>query len=103
MSKEYDQRWFINRMKETLHVSVSKNNVSYKAYLFYHDDIDDSLIPVEPLSKLPNPLLQTYQHINFYDNDWIAGIVIEEDARELLYEIWLKDGKAIAYEMYVDE
>lgn len=65
MCKKYDERWFIDRMKETLHISVSNNNVSYEAYLFYHDDLDDSIIPVEHLSKLPNPLLlQTYQHID---------------------------------------
>jgi|SRR5699024_5075463 len=103
MSKKYDERWFIDRMKKKLYVSVSKHNVSYEAYLFYHDDIDDSLIPIEHLSQLPNPLLlQTYQHLDLYNNDWIVGIVIEEDTRELLYEIWLKNGKAIVYEMYVD-
>ena len=103
MSKKYDKRWFIDRMKKTLHISVSNNIVSYEAYLFYHDDIDDSIIPIEHIRKLPNPLLlQTYQHTDLYDNDLIAGIVIEEDSRELLYEIWLKNGKAIAYEMYID-
>lgn len=35
------------------------------------------------------------------DIEWLAGIVIEESLGKLLYEIWLKNGKAIAYEMYV--
>src|SRR5699024_5164410 len=100
---KYDEIWFIRRIKRLFHTLAAKDDVSYEAYLFYHNDIDNSLIPAEHLSKLPNPLLlQTYQHIDSYGNDLIAGIVIEEDTRELLYEIWLKNGKAIAYEMYVD-
>lgn len=102
-SGKYDERWFIDRMNKTFHVSVPQNNVSYESYLFYHDDIDDSLIPVEHFNKLPDPLLlQCYQYTDQWGNEWVAGIVIEEITRELLYEIWLKNGKAIAYEMYGD-
>lgn len=90
--EKYEARWFIDRMKKTFHVSISKDTVSYEAYLFYHDDIDGSLIPVDHLNKLPNPLLiQSYLYTDLIGNDWIAGIVIEENTRELLYEIWLNN------------
>ncbi|RDW21496.1 hypothetical protein CWR48_02900 [Oceanobacillus arenosus] len=90
-------------MKKLFQMIVPRENVSYEAHRFTHEDIDDSLIPVEHLKQLPNPLLlQSYLYVDQKDKQWIAGIVIEENTRILLYEIWLKDGKAIAYEIYVD-
>jgi hypothetical protein len=43
--------WFVEKMKSELHIQVSHDEVSYEAYEFYHDEIDDLLIPAAP-----NPL-----------------------------------------------
>lgn len=99
----YDETWFLDRMANTFRANVSKHDLSYEAYMFYHEDIDDTIIPLEHLSKLPEPLLlQTYMYTDEKQNEWIAGIVIDQETRELLYEIWLKNGKSIIYEMYID-
>lgn len=102
-SGSYAVRWFIDRMQKTFNILVSKDNVSYEAYVFNQEDINDSLIPVEHLHELPDPLpLQCYQHTDRCGNEWVAGMVIEEGTKKLLYEIWLKNGKAVAYEIYFD-
>lgn len=99
----YDERWFIERMKRLFNTFVSKDKVTYEAHIFAHKDIDDSIVPVEHLNQLPNPLLlQSYLYVDRKEKEWIAGIVIEENTGKLLYEIWLKNGKATVYELYVD-
>lgn len=53
--KTYDAEWFTDRMQGTFYNEVSKDDVSYEAHLFYHDELDDSVIPKEHLLQLPNP------------------------------------------------
>lgn len=92
----YDERWFIDRMKERFETIVPEKSVAYEAYTFTHEEMDDSLMPLEDLEQLPDPfLLQTYLYVDQEDLEWIAGIVIEENTRKLLYEIWFKNGKAM--------
>lgn len=104
MPRIFDEKWFFYRMKKSFQLEVQKENVSYEAHTLTHEDIDDSLIPVEHLDRLPNPLLlQSYLYEDSNDMEWIAGIVIEENTGKLLYEVWLKNGKALAYEIHVEE
>ena len=44
--------WFIGRMKKTFNIVVPEDEVSYEAYYFYHEDLDDLLIPSEHIEKL---------------------------------------------------
>jgi hypothetical protein len=95
--------WFVGTMKKTFNIVVKKEDVSYEAYDFYHEDLDDLLIPAEHLEKLPNPLLfETLSYVDGNRNEWILGVVEEEGTRKKLYEVWIKNGEAIAYEIYVD-
>lgn len=94
--------WFIVRMKKTFNTVVSYDEVSYEAYDFYHEDLDDLLVPAEHLKKLPNPLLfETLSNVDEKGNEWIAGFVLEKESRRILYEVWIKNGEAIAYELYI--
>lgn len=34
--------------------------------------------------------------------EWIAGFVIEEGNGRKLYEVWIRNGERIAYELYVE-
>lgn len=34
-------------------------------------------------------------------NEWIAGVVKNQETGEKLYEVWIKNGELIAYEIYV--
>lgn len=89
-------------MEKTFNVSVPEEEVGYECYDFYHDDLDDLLIPKEHLDKLPNPLLfETLIYVDESRNEWLAGIVLDEDTKEMLYEVWIKNGEAIAYEIYI--
>lgn len=95
--------WFVWRMKKTFNIEVKQDEVSYEAYDFYHEDLDDLLIPAEHLEKLPDPLLfETFSYVDDEGYEWIAGFVLEEGTRNKLYEVWIKNGEAIAYELYVD-
>lgn len=95
--------WFVRTMKKTFNVKVLQNDVSYESYEFYHDELDDLLIPVEHLEKLPNPLIfETLMYVDENHNEWILGVVEEEGTRNKLYEVWIKNGLAIAYDIYID-
>jgi hypothetical protein len=50
-------KWFVGRMKKNFNVEVKSEEVSYEAYDFYKEELDDLLIPAKHLEKLPDPLL----------------------------------------------
>ncbi|WP_287465521.1 hypothetical protein [Geobacillus sp.] len=94
--------WFVRTMKRTFNVAVNIDEVGYEAYEFYHEELDNYLVPEEHLEKLPNPLLfETLRYVDEKRNDWIAGFVRDEETGEKLYEVWIKNGEPIAYEIYV--
>ena len=95
--------WFVETMKKMFNIEVKKEDVSYGAYDFYHEDLDYLLVPAEHLEKLPNPLLfETLSYVDDEGYEWIAGFAPEEETRVKLYEVWIKNGEPIAYELYVD-
>ncbi|MFD0050318.1 hypothetical protein ACFVHQ_13465 [Actinomycetes bacterium NPDC127524] len=95
--------WFVRKMKKTFNIDVHEDEVGYEAYDFYHEEIDELLIPAEHLERLPNPLLfETLSYVDDEGYEWIAGVVLEEGTRNKLYEVWIKNGETIAYELYVD-
>jgi hypothetical protein len=95
--------WFVKTMKKTFNTVVKKENVSSEAYEFYQEELDNLLIPAEHLEKLPNPLLiETLMYVDENHNEWLLGVVVEEGTRKKLYEVWIKNGEAIAYELYED-
>lgn len=94
--------WFVRTMKRTFNVAVKIDEVGYEAYEFYHEELDNYLVPEEHLEKLPNPLLfETLRYVDEKRNEWIAGFVRDEETGEKLYEVWIKNGEPIAYEIYV--
>ncbi|WP_199445807.1 hypothetical protein [Bacillus weihaiensis] len=61
------------------------------------------LIPAEHFEKLPNPLLiEAISYVDDKGYEWIAGYLLEEETRRKVYEVWIKNGEQIAYEIYVD-
>ncbi|MED0686101.1 hypothetical protein [Anoxybacillus ayderensis] len=94
--------WFIAKMKHEFGVEVKMEEVGYEAYAFDHEEIDELLIPAEHVKKLPNPLLlEAFMYVDAEGIEWIAGVVVEEGTREMLYEVWIKDGKRICACLYV--
>lgn len=95
--------WFVGTMKGTFNIEVKREDVGYEAHDFYHEEIDDLLIPAEHLEKLSDPLLiETLSYVDDKGYEWIAGYVLEEGTRKKLYEVWIRNGEQIAYELYVD-
>ena len=95
--------WFVGTMKKTFDIEVKRDEVGYEAYDFYHKEIDVLLIPAKHLEKLPDPLLiETLSYVDDKGYECIAGYVLKERTREKLYEVWIKNGEQIAYEIYVD-
>ncbi|QHC05474.1 hypothetical protein GRQ40_17150 [Anoxybacillus sp. PDR2] len=94
--------WFVEKMKSEFNMEVPHDEVGYEAYEFYHDEIDELLVPAEHLEKLPNPLLlEALMYVDAEGYEWIAGVVVNEETRKKLYEVWIKDGKQISYKIYV--
>lgn len=93
--------WFVETMKKTFKIVVKRDDVGYEAYEFYHEEIDELLIPAEHLEKLPDPLLiETLLYVDEEGYEWIAGYVLDEETRNKLYEVWIKNGEQIAYQFY---
>ena len=94
--------WFVRTMERTFNVAVNIDEVGYEAYEFYHDEIDELLVPAEHLEKLPNPLLlEALMYVDAEGYEWIAGVVVNEEMRKKLYEVWIKDGKKLSCNIYV--
>jgi hypothetical protein len=94
--------WFVRTLKKTFNVAVTIDEVGYEAYEFYHEELDSYLVPEEHLEKLPNPLLfETLTYVDENRNEWIAGFVKDEETQKKLYEVWIKNGEPIAYELYI--
>ncbi|WML29633.1 hypothetical protein RCG24_17180 [Neobacillus sp. OS1-32] len=93
---------FVRTMKRTFHIVVKKDEVGYEAYDFYREELDELLIPAEHLVKLPDPLLlETLSYVDDKGYEWIAGFVLGGESRKKLYEVWIRNGEAIAYEIYI--
>ncbi|ETI69374.1 hypothetical protein BAVI_08196 [Neobacillus vireti LMG 21834] len=96
-------KWFTGRMKKIFNVDVKMDEVGYEALDFCHEELDDLLIPAEHLEKLPDPLLlDTLSYVDDKGYEWIAGFVLEDETKRRLYEVWIRNGEQIAYEMYFD-
>lgn len=96
--------WFMEKMKREFGVKVAMEEVGYEAYTFDHEEIDELLIPIpaEHVKKLPNPLLlEAFMYVDAEGIEWIAGVVVEEETREMLYEVWVKNGERIRARLYV--
>ncbi|MDR7235695.1 hypothetical protein [Neobacillus drentensis] len=96
-------KWFTGRMKKIFNVDVKIEEVGYEAYDFYHEELDDLLIPADHLEKLPDPLLfETLSYVDDKGYEWIGGFVLEEGTKKKLFEVWIRNGEQIAYERYFD-
>lgn len=94
--------WFVRTMKRTFNVAVNIDEVGYEAYEFYHEELDNYLVPAEHLEKLPNPLLlEALMYVDAEGYEWIAEVVVNEETRKKLYEVWIKDGKKLSCNIYV--
>lgn len=71
--------WFVGTMQKTFNIEVNREDASFEAYDFFHDELDDLLIPAKHLIKLPNPLLlETLMYVDDKGNEWVAAFATEE-------------------------
>jgi hypothetical protein len=89
--------WLVNlfsrRMKKTFNTSVASSEVSFKSL----KDVNSNYIN----KKLTVPItMHTLYYSDNKGNQWNVGFVVEEETRRLLYELWIKNGEPIAYELY---
>ena len=95
--------WFAETMEKTFNIEVNREDVGYEAYDFYHEEIDDLLIPAEHLEKLPDPLLiETLSYVDDGGYEWIAGYVLDMKSKRKFYEVWIRNGEQISCELYVN-
>ncbi|NYF23558.1 hypothetical protein [Sporosarcina sp. JAI121] len=95
--------WFVGRMKKTFNIEVLENEVSCEVYSLCHQDLVDLRLPVKQIETLPIPLLfEKAMYVDEKGNEWNAGVVLQGEKKKMFYELWLKNGEPIAYELYVD-
>ena len=98
-----DFDYFRTTMKKTFQKEINPDDVSYESFDFQHEELDELLIPAKHLNKLPDPLLfETLSYVDDKGYEWIAGFVRGQESGRKLYEVWIKNGKQLAYEIYVD-
>jgi hypothetical protein len=94
--------WFVATIKDKFDMVVDSKEVSFEAYEFYHEELDELLIPEEHLKKLPDPLLfETLMYVDNEGYEWVAGVVKDKEIGILLYEVWIKNGEQLANKLYV--
>ncbi|WP_393966279.1 hypothetical protein [Exiguobacterium sp. S22-S28] len=92
---------FIVRIKKLFGKEVTIDEVGMESHLFEHSDIDSSVASLEHLQLLPDPVrFETYVYIDSEGKEWIPGIGYDTITYRLVYEVWLCDGRTIAYELY---
>lgn len=92
---------FVVRIKKLFGKEVTIDEVGMESHLFEHSDIDSSVVPLEHLQLLPDPVrFETYVYIDSERKEWITGMVYDTMTHRLVYEVWMKAGKTVAYELY---
>ncbi|MEI4462093.1 hypothetical protein SZL87_06565 [Exiguobacterium indicum] len=92
---------FIVRIKQLFGKVVTIDEVGMESYLFEHSEIDSSIVSSEHLSLLPDPIqFDTFVYVEEGGKERMAGMGYDPIAYRLVYEIWLCDGRTIAYELY---
>lgn len=92
--KELD--WFVQTLEDEFQIVADRNQISFEGNELFLDEIDESLIPSEMATGLPESLL--FETMLFEDNqgaEWIGAIASHPENRECLIEIILKDGEPI--------
>lgn len=92
---------FVVRIKQLFGKVVAVDEVGMESYLFEHSEIDPSIVPSEHLLLLPDPVqFDTFVYVEEEGKEWIAGMGYDPITYRLVYEVWLCDGRTIAYELY---
>lgn len=92
---------FVSRIKQLFGKSIAINEVGMESYLFEHSEIDQSIVSSEHLSLLPDPIqFDTFMYVEEDGKEWIAGMGYDPLTYRLVYEVWICDGRTIAYELY---
>ena len=92
---------FVVRIKQLFGKSMAVDAVGMESYLFEHSEIDPSIVSSEHLSSLPDPIqFDTFVYVEEGGKEWMAGMGYDPLTYRLVYEVWLCDGKTLAYELY---
>ncbi len=92
---------FVVRIKQLFGKVVAVDEVGMESCLFEHSEIDSSIVPSEHLSLLPDPVqFDTFVYVEEDGREWMAGMGYDPITYRLVYEVWLCDGRTIAYELY---
>lgn len=90
--KELD--WFVSTLESEFQVTVVRNQISFEGNELYLDEIDESLIPLDMLTNLPESLL--FETMVFDDEDgteWMGIVAMDIETREWYVQVILKDGE----------
>lgn len=92
--KELD--WFVETLEGKFEVKVDLEQISYEGNELYLDEIDESLIPSEMLSDLPESLLFETMVFDGEDGtEWLGIIGMQIESREWHLEVILKEGEPV--------
>ncbi|MFV2046287.1 hypothetical protein ACEWK1_02820 [Metabacillus sp. YM-086] len=96
--KELD--WFVQTLEDEFQVVADRNRISFEGNELFLDEIDESLIPSEMATGLPESLLfETMLFEDHHGTEWIGVIASHPDSREWLLQIILKESEPVLRKM----
>ena len=88
--------WFVSTLESEFYIESDKRQISYEGSELYLDEIDESLIPSDMLTGLPEPLLFEMMMFEREDGtEWLGIVAMNIGTREWYLQIILKDGEPV--------
>jgi hypothetical protein len=91
--------WFVEILKKEFDVEVNVSMDGEEAVQLYKDELDPDVFP--ELEKLEaDPLtIRTYSYKDHEENEWIAGVILDQLSQKWVYIVILKNGVVQFYKM----
>lgn len=87
---------FKQYMMKAHDIEIDENVIVWEAVTFYHEELDEQLVPVTELNGFPDPLTICCAEYDDENGDqWLFGIAIEDQSEKWLLGWVVKNGEIL--------
>lgn len=92
ISKEI--HWFMETLEKEFQVTVDSKNVGYEATVLSVDEVDNSYVPTELFTEVPETFLYEIMIVDDNEaNEWIGAVAFYPETPEWCLQLILKNGE----------